>query len=57
MSVLFFISAERIDDKTKILTWEFTLETGENKSYMFNYHVDYKKTNVLYIEQGSVNRR
>ena len=50
MSVLFFISAERIDDKTKILTWEFTLETGEKKSYMFNYHVDYKKTNVLYID-------
>ncbi|MFT5858622.1 MAG: hypothetical protein ACI865_000710 [Flavobacteriaceae bacterium] len=40
----------QLDEKTRILTWEFKLATGEKKAYRFNYRVDYKKSNVLYIE-------
>ena len=38
------------DDNTKILTWNFKLETGKSKSLLFDYSIDYGAGKVLYIE-------
>lgn len=39
-----------LNDKTGILTWQFTLPKGQSKTLNFNYSVDYQKGYVIYLE-------
>lgn len=40
----------KLDEKTKILTWNFSLGKGEKKTVSFDYKVDYDKSKTLYLE-------
>lgn len=40
----------KLDEKTGILTWNFSLNPTQSKSILFNYTVDYQHGQVLYIE-------
>lgn len=39
-----------LNEKTGILTWNFSLNPSQSKSLLFNYSVDYQHGQVLYIE-------